>query len=294
MTTAAVSFNPSLTTVGNGLFAGASASGLVQGTAFQDPSTRNQLRTGQLASAESLPMWGGVGLYAFVPGGAGLPNPSLGPTMGRATNTTGTYSLWGFSVFDQAYGMVNTPQSPVPLAGTYGQVLGYRMGSGARLVVACDPALVNLRGANLTASVAWDFVNQLLIPYTGTLTVSSGTYTGGSGLVSLTTSAPHGLAPGDTIIVSGATAGTGSYASINGTYTLAAGTTGSTLNYVIATGLTMTINTASATSGPALSTVSTNFQVLDVQSSGCQTVSYNATTGYAVWNYNGSAAVIQI
>ena len=45
------------------------------------------------------------------------------------TNVTGggtAGSLTGFSVFDQAYGMINSPQSPVQLAATYMQVNFFR------------------------------------------------------------------------------------------------------------------------------------------------------------------------
>ena len=71
-------------------------------------------------------------------------------------------------------------------------------------------------------------------------TITAGTYTSGTGAVSLTLSSPHGLNPGDQALIANAT-GTGSFASINGVQTTTAGTTGSTLNYTIATGLTMTI-----------------------------------------------------
>jgi hypothetical protein len=71
-------------------------------------------------------------------------------------------------------------------------------------------------------------------------TIVSGTYTSGTGAVSLTLSVAHGINPGDLAIISNAT-GTGSFASINGTVTAGAGTAGTTINYTIATGLTMTI-----------------------------------------------------
>ncbi len=71
-------------------------------------------------------------------------------------------------------------------------------------------------------------------------TISSGTYTTGTGAVSLTTAAAHGLLPGDTFEINTA-AGTGSFAAINGTFLATTGTTGSTLNFTIAANLTMTI-----------------------------------------------------
>ena len=87
-----------------------------------DPSTRYRLRAGILAQTETIPMWGGVGVYANIPGGdpANLtqPNVALGAIVGRALALTGASKLVGFSVFDEAYGMVTSPQSPVPLAAT--------------------------------------------------------------------------------------------------------------------------------------------------------------------------------
>jgi hypothetical protein len=77
-----------------------------------------------------------------------------------------------------------------------------------------------------------------------TVAASSGTYNGTTGLVTLTLgTALSGLAPGAQVTVSGAT-GTGSDASINGTFTAGAGSGGTTLTYTIATGLTMTITGA--------------------------------------------------
>src|SRR5215467_6369490 len=113
--TTSITTNPYAQTSGNaGLFT-AQSNGLRQGTAFPDPSTRFRLRSGILATSETIPMWGGVGVYSQVPGVAGGPNVNLGPVVGRAVSLTDTSKpLAGFSVFDQAYGMVTTPQSTVP------------------------------------------------------------------------------------------------------------------------------------------------------------------------------------
>ncbi len=86
-----------------------------------------------------------------------------------ATNLTGgstAKTLTGFSVFDQAYGMINTPQSPVPLAAGYMQVMFYRLGSKARLTLAMDPALAaGLYGNPITIPVSWDFTLQRLVAF---------------------------------------------------------------------------------------------------------------------------------
>lgn len=295
--TAQVAFNPVLTTNAAGSF-NVQSTGYMQGIQLDDPAARFALAGGVLANDETIPMWGGVGIYELVAGNAAAgylgspsgPNSAAGGLVGRATALTGSKALTGFSVFNQAHGMINTPQSPVPLAGSNMQVNFLRLGSGARIAVACDEALASMSGTDIiNTAVAWDFVNQLLIPQVTSINVSSGTYTSGTGLVTLTLASPHGLTPGVTVTVAGLT-GTGSFASANGTFTTAAGTTGSTLTYVIATGLTMTISTTgTVTTGSAL-----NVRVLDINAGNSMTVDYNSTTGFATWNRNGYTAVILI
>lgn len=72
-------------------------------------------------------------------------------------------------------------------------------------------------------------------------TIASGTYDSGTGLVSLTLTADVGVGVGDPVTVANAT-GTGVVADIEGTYIAEAGSGGTTLNYTIATGLTLTIS----------------------------------------------------
>lgn len=298
-----IAFNPNTTTVGQGLFSGASSHGLTQGTAYPDPATRYALRGGILSQSETIPMWGGVGIYEYVPAGYTAPSQSLGPiggrsttlgvTVGRATALTGSFPLAGFSVFDQAYGMINSPQSPVPLAASGMQVMSYRLGSGARIAVACDPALIDLQGTPIGSHVSWDFVNQRLVPYLGTLTISSGTYNSTTGVVTLTMSAAITFSPGDSIVVSSLT-GTGNYAQLDGTFTALPGTTGTTVIYNAGAGIgASTITGGSLTLGSGASSA-LPVSVLDVQASGCMTVDYDPTTGFATWDYNAAAAVIQI
>lgn len=78
-------------------------------------------------------------------------------------------------------------------------------------------------------------------------TVSSGTYNSGSGAVALTTSVTHGLVPGNSFVVH--LTGTGSITALSGRFIATAGTTGSTLNYTAATGLTVAISGGSFISG---------------------------------------------
>jgi hypothetical protein len=289
-----ITINPYVTTVGNaGLFT-ATSTGLRQGTAYPDPSTLFRLRGGVLDAAETLPMWGGVGVFANVPGGAGKPSFTLGTPVGRAISLTDAAKpLAGFSVFDQAYNMISSPQSTVPLIGTGGQVNWYPLGSLARIIVAADASLTSLRGGPINAQVSWDFTNQRLIPFEGTLTISSGTYVSGTGVITLTMSAPITFGPGDSVTLSGLT-GTGAFASLDGTWTALAGTTGSTvvLQGPVGAGAA-TITGGSATVGGAASQALA-VKVLDVQATNCEVVTYAASTGFANWDFNGSCAVIQI
>ena len=281
---ATIPFNPNVTTTAAGAF-DVQSKGLVQGTAYPDPAIIYKRASGTLAQSETIPMWGGVGIYTDIGGASGDPADELGTIVGRATSGA---NLVGFSVFDGAYGMINTPSSPVPLAASGMQVQYYRLGSGARVALQADASLVSLQGGLTTQQVAWDFTNQKLIPYTGSLTASSGTYNSTSGLVTLTFATATGINPGDTITVSGAT-GTGSYADIDGTFQAGSGTTGTTVTYTIATGLTMTITAATVTTGSAL-----NVQVLDIISSNCMTVNYSSADNSASWNFNGACAVVLI
>jgi len=300
MSTPNITINPALTTNALGSF-NVSSEGYVQGTMLDDPSARYALAGGVLASSETIPMWGGVGIYEFVAGGSnnyvgnpGGPAGVQGGQVGRATALTGSKALTGFSVFNQAHAMINSPQSPVPLAGSGQQVNFFRLGSRARIAVACDPILASLSGADIiTTQVSWDFVNQLLVPYVGTLTISSGTYVSGTGVVTLTMSAPITFGPGDSIIVSSLT-GSGAYASLNGTFTALTGTTGSTVVYNAGSGLgAAAITGGSLTLGSGASSA-LPVDVLDINSTNSMTVVYNSTTGFATWNRSGTCAIILI
>ncbi len=168
-----IPFNPVIQTNAAGTFA-IQYDGLIQGTAQPDPATRFALASGWLDPAETLPMWGGVAIAENVPSNVANPPPVNAPGVNqqgmiqRATGyvPTAAKGLAGFSVFDQAYGMVNAPQTPVPQASGYMQVAFYRMGSGARIAVKMDPTLAAaLYGNPIGQQVSWDFTNSLLIAF---------------------------------------------------------------------------------------------------------------------------------
>jgi hypothetical protein len=291
-----VSFSPYAMTVGKGLFT-VQADGLRQGTAFPDPATRYALRTTILAADETLPMWGGVGIYMNVPT-AVQASPQLGPISGRALSMNhATKPLAGFSVFDQAYGMVITPQSNVPQIGSGGQVMAYALGSRARIAVNCDPALVALQGGPIKPLVAWDFVQQKLVPYNAAaLTVSSGTYDNVTGITTLTMSAAINFGPGDSFVLSALT-GTGAFASLNGSRISVTPTAGTTVTFVAPAGLgatTITGGTLTPSSGVGVASA-LPVAVLNVRTTNCMTVDgADPITGLYNYNFDGCCAVIQI
>ena len=167
-----IAFNPYLQTNAAGQFT-IESDGLVVGTAYPDPSTRFALAGGWLATTETLPMYGGIAISELIPTerttAPATPTRAdiaLGSVIARATTlAAGAGSCTGFSVFDQNYAAVNTPQSPVPTVGSGGLVNFYRLGSGARVALAIDPALVTLEGGLITQQVSWDFSAQRIIAF---------------------------------------------------------------------------------------------------------------------------------
>jgi hypothetical protein len=301
--TASIPFNYMQQTVAAGTF-NILSTGYIQGMFLDDPTIRYQLAGGVLASTETLPMWGGVGLSetSLPNGGSNPPDGTQGGLISRATAISGSGAagaLTGFSVFNQAYGMVITPQSPVPQAASGMQVEFFRLGSNARIVVAASTALSAVSGNPITQQVSWDFVNQQLIPYIPAYSQATATavaYNSSTGVLALTfASAPFGASynsPGAVVSISG-TVGTGSGVSqLNGTFAvISTASSGTVVNLQAPTGLT-----ASGLSGSVLAAGggALPVKVLEYLSNNCMTVVYNAATGYTTWYVNGSAAVIQI
>lgn len=292
-----ITINPNLTTVAHGTFNTTSV-GYIQGVQLDDPSTRFALAGGILADDETIPMWGGVGIYELIAGSAagyvgspGGASESLGGKVGRATALTGGKPLTGFSLFNQAHAMINTPQSEVPQTGSKGQVMFQRLGSGARITVACDSVLASFAGADVISQpVAWDYVNQRLIPVSGSINIgTANTYNSGTGLVTLNLASSPGINPGDSVTVAGVT-GTGSFAAVNGVHTAGAGTTGTVLTFTIATTLTLTIDDSAGTitTGPAIPV-----KLLNVIPNGMAVV-YDPSTGFTNWDRNAYIANILI
>lgn len=275
-----VSFNPLLSTVASGSFS-VQSDGYVQGIMMDDPALRYELAGGILASTETLPMWGGVGISESIP--AVSVASELGSSLARATLLT---NLTGFSVFNQASNWVLTPQSRVPTAAVGMTVPFFRLGCGMRLALQIDPALVSLDGGLVSQQVSWDFGGQRIVPYVAAYPANAITAATWSGnVVTYTTTTAHGVGVGDDFSISGM-----SPAGYNGSFTATSGTTGSTLK------ATMLVNPGASTvqgtllaGGGALPV-----KILKINVGNSKIVTYDAVNNYANWNNSGSCAEVLI
>jgi hypothetical protein len=165
-----ISFNPYLTNQPANSFL-APTQGYVSGTALDDPSVRMELMGGTVNTGESIVMWGGVPISETI-NQTGTGSDLLGPTLKRATSTANTT---GFSVFNQAGSMVQVPGASVPVAAVGNYIPFFRLYSGIRLVVNCDPAIVAAITAGTTLIntevLYWDVTN-----YRITLVTSGGNW----------------------------------------------------------------------------------------------------------------------
>jgi hypothetical protein len=295
-----IPFNAYATTSATGSF-NVTSGGIWQGMPLDDPAVRYALSGGILATTETLPMWGGVGISEAIPGVSGGPQISMGGVITRATTLTKTSAngLTGFSVFSQNYAAVNSPQSPVPLVGSGGLVNFYRLGSGARIPVAMDPSLVSLEGSIISSQVSWDFNNQVLQPYdasTATYSLTSITSSYAAGVYTMVVVAAVATpvaGVGDVINVSGVT-GTGA-ALVNGNQVVTAFTDNQHFTFqVIAASGAIATGSLSGTLVLNYGTGALNVEVLGVEIGNSGVVQYSPSTGFYTWNRTGSCAIILI
>ena len=298
-------FNPNATVNAAGTF-GIQWNGAIQGTAMPDPATRWALASGLLSQSETIPMWGGVGISELVPVPQGspplTPSQTLGGSISRATNISlvgAAASLTGFSVFDQAYGMIATPQSQVQMAGSGMQVMFYRLGSGSRIWVNMVPGLVSAQGVIITQQLSWDFLNQQLVPYSpafASATISGATWastSGGQTTFVVNTDYTTLLNAGDVINVSGVvnTGGT-STSAFNGQFVVASVTDAT--HVVVTQAAAVTPGTYASGGTVAAGGGALPVKILKTEIGNSMVVVYDPITGFANWNRAGSCALIQI
>ncbi|OYV49198.1 MAG: hypothetical protein B7X10_02125 [Burkholderiales bacterium 21-58-4] len=153
-----ITFNPMLTTVAASSFT-VSTDGYVQGTVFDDPGLRYQIRGGFVANTVTQPVWGGLPLSVAIPANSS----GIGPSLTLATTIA---NITGWSVFNQANNMILTPGPNVPVS-TIGMGVNFiEPGCGLRLAVKCSTSLLSaLPGEAQNTQVQWDFTNNQLEAY---------------------------------------------------------------------------------------------------------------------------------
>lgn len=165
-----ITINPQQITNAAGTFYVKSDGGM-QGMFLDDPAIRNELVSAVVSPAQSTPLWGGMGITENLPT-AGTEAASIGSVLALATSAA---NLTGFTVFNQSLAMINSPQSPVPLAaaggGTTlvgGAINFFRLGSGARIWVGCSSAVsAAFSGSAVGTAAYWDYTNQVLLSAPG-------------------------------------------------------------------------------------------------------------------------------
>jgi hypothetical protein len=156
---AGLTINPALVTNALGSFS-VTSEGYVQGVQLDDPAVRFALASGIVSPAASGPMWGGMGITdsLWTPG---TESDSIGSVLTLASSQS---NLTGFTVFNQANAMIQSPQSPVPLAPLTGAINFFRFGSGARIAVQCSSTVATaLEGSASNVALYWDYTNQVLL-----------------------------------------------------------------------------------------------------------------------------------
>ena len=152
---ASINMNPILTTNAKGLFS-TNSNGYTQGDAQDDPAVKFALSGGVYDATATAPVFGGMPVQEFVPTST---DNVLGSTI---KNADATNVPTAFTVFNQAFAGLTTPQSNAPAFLPGMSVNYYRLGSGARIPVVLDPASVTLEGDLVSTTVYWDYTNNWL------------------------------------------------------------------------------------------------------------------------------------
>lgn len=294
---ASVAINPMATTNAGGLFS-VTTDGLVQGAVMDDPVARQYLATGYVDPSETLPMWPGIAITESISAGASAINGTLdrayGPPLTRASTVAG---IAGFTTLNQFHAGIVTPQSRAPTAGTYQTVPFFRIGSGARMALPCQPSLQTLLGGLTTQQVSWDFNDQIIAPYdaataTYSLTSITSSYAAGVYTMVVVAAVPTLVGGiGDVINVGGVT-GTGASLA-NGPHVVTAFTDNQHFTY--------TVNAASgaiATGALAGAKVlnegfgALGLRIIDANFGNSRTSQWDAINLVANYNETGSALLV--
>lgn len=162
-----LTYNPAqITNAANTFYA--TSEGGSQGFFQDDPSLRNELRSGLVAPAQETALWGGMGISVSGPA-AGVEAQSLGAMLTLASSQS---NLQGFTVWNQSLATILNPsvQNSVPQAGAGngtnpgGAINFFLLGSGAEIWVQCSSAVATAyKGAAWNTATYWDYTNQVLL-----------------------------------------------------------------------------------------------------------------------------------
>jgi hypothetical protein len=156
-------FNPMQVTNAAGTFY-AQSTGYVSGVMLDDPAVRFAIDQGINTPGGSAVLYGGMAITE-----SGItPGTEVGSVMSVLALASAETNITGFTVFNQSSALIQTPQSPVPIAPPSGFINFCRLGSGARIVVpvsAVDAAA--MQGQPVNQLVYWDYTNQVLLHNAG-------------------------------------------------------------------------------------------------------------------------------
>lgn len=286
-----ISFNPQQTTSPANSFL-LQTEGWVQGSYFDDPSSKNWLAAGLIASSVTQAVWGGMAITENIPN---INTNQAGNNLVLAATNVG---ITGFTVFNQANNMIITPGNTVQQAGSGMSVSYFRFNSNARIAVQCSASLASsLQGDPTNTQVSWDLVNQVLVPYSAGYASNAVTNAvwastaGGQTTFTVTTNPTGVLSAGDTVTTSGiVNTGGSSTAAFNGVFTVVSVTSTTVVVSQPAAGSVGTYASGgliAGNQGGALACKVLGFN------NNSKIVQYNSTTGILNWGV-GPAAIIQI
>lgn len=153
--------NPVVVTNFQGSFFSTST-GYVSGTLLDDPVTRYKINQGMWNSTTAC--YGGTGITITLPT-VGTEADEYNSVLTIASSQS---NLLGFTIWNQATAMIQTPQGNVPLAAQYMSVDYVEFGSGARIALPCSSSTANaLKGQAQNTAVYWDYTNQVVLSSPG-------------------------------------------------------------------------------------------------------------------------------
>jgi hypothetical protein len=281
-----ITFNPMLTTSPSSTFQ-ATTNGYVQGAFQDDPSVKNELCSGQIASSVTGPVWAGMAIQELVPT---VNSNQAGNNLVLATGPS-TYD--GFTVLNQANNGIITPGNSVAQYGAGMTISYFRDKSNARIGVQCTAALANaIGGGDVDQQVGWDYTQQMLVPYSAgyTGTITGATWSANVAVFTVGTDPTTNVPVGSYITVTGVVSSGGSATTAyNGSWLVTArNTTTITVSLVAAS----TPGTYVSGGTAALAANLLPVKVLNANTNS-KIVSYNSTTGVLSYSV-GPVAIIQI